>query len=175
MAQFANAPNILLNSALPFDPRDGGTRLLGTAEYIAWEVLVAIVFRRLLRLPRKSIYDLIQVHAASMAFLGGAGASFGPVGDFNQGFQANLVDGAKGIPAILFGQYTVDTFRRGFHVPGSGWTMADIMTSAASKTISRPLFGMIYEMVDSNNLAGPLNEINEMQKVQAQRSNLRRS
>ena len=46
MAQFANAPNILLNSALPFDPRDGGTRLLGTAEYIAWEVLIAIVFRR---------------------------------------------------------------------------------------------------------------------------------
>jgi len=175
MAQFANAVNIPMNAVLPFDFRDGGTRLLGTAEYIAWEVIVAKVFRRLLGLPKKSFYDLIQVHAASMAFLGGAGAAFGPIGDYNQGFQANLYDGAKGIPAILFGQYTVDTFKRGFHVPGTGWSMTDIMTSAASKTISRPLFGVIYQMVDEAGLAGPLNEINQMQKVQAQRSTFRRT
>ena len=172
MAQyFADAVNIPKNVLLPWNPMQS-QKLLGTVEYVAIEVVVASLFRRLLGFPRKAFGDLIQVHAASMAFLGGASAPFGPIGPLEQTPWQNLIDGAKGIPAVLLGQYAVETFKRGFHVPGSGWTMSDVFASAASKTISRPLFGLIYPTLKRAKLHVPMQEVNQMQTNQSNNSQL---
>ena len=173
MSQFSDAQNIVVNGFLPWNPLDPN-KAFGTVQYVAWEVIVTKIFRRLLNFPQKSFADLIQVHAVSMAFLGGAGAPFGDVGGLDQTVIENLKDGAKGIPAVLLAQYTVDTFKRGFHVPGRGWTMSDVFASAAAKTISRPLFGLIYGFIAPRGLAAPMDAINRMQVRQSQASLLPR-
>ena len=170
-----DALNIPVNAILPFDPRKGHLAF-GSVQYIAWEVIIAKIFRRALGLSKRSFYDLIQVHAASMAFLGGAQGFVAPVSEqLDQSFMKNLQDGAKGIPAVFLGQYVVDTFRRGFHVPGRGWTMSDVFASAASKAISRPIFGLLYPYAKEAGITTPLEAVNSMQILQAQKSTLARA
>ena len=171
MSAFENAPNILLNAILPFDLRKMNLAL-GSVEYVAWEVIIAKIFRMALRKDTKSVFELVQVHAASMAFLGGAAGFVKPPGGFTQSLLLNLQDGAKGIPALMLGQIVVDTCKRGFHVPMRGWTMTDFMISAASKAISRPIYSLIYPFIEPTGLAQPLDSVNEMVKVQTNKSTL---
>ena len=171
MSAFENAPNILWNAILPFDPSKLNLAL-GSIEYVAWEVIISKIFRQLLRKDTKSVFELLQVHAASMAFLGGAAGFVAPSGDFSQSLLLNLQDGAKGIPALMLGQVVVDTCKRGFHVPMRGWTMTDFMISAASKAISRPIYSLIYPYIQPSGLTQPLDSVNEMTKLQANKSTL---
>mgnify|MGYP001121353537 FL=1 len=69
--------NILTNVVLPFDPRRTKL-LLGTLEYIAAEVIVAKVVRKIMRADNKGWLQLAYVHALSMPFLGGAAGFFDP-------------------------------------------------------------------------------------------------
>ena len=168
----SQALNIPMNAILPFDPRRWNLAL-GSVEYVAWEVIVAKIFRQLLGFPKKPFFELIQVHAASMAFLGGAGAMAGAPGDFSESLLENLKDGAKGIPAVFLGKYTVDTCKRGFHVPGRSWSMSDVIASAASKAVSRPLYAALYPYIKPAGVTQPLDTVNEMVKMQTNKSNLK--
>ena len=94
-------------------------------------------------------------------------------GDFNASIFEQLKDGAKGIPAILLAKYSVDTCYRGFHIPGKGWSLADITISAASKAISRPLFSLLYTQIKGP-MTQPLELVNEMVRNQVARSTLNR-
>ena len=52
-----------------------------------------------------------------------------------------LIDGAKGVPAVWFAQYVVNTSLRGLHVPGI--SMKEAFITAAAKALSRPLMKFI--------------------------------
>ena len=71
--------NILTNVVLPFDPRRTKL-LLGTLEYIAAEVIVAKVVRKIMRADNRGWLQLAYVHALSMPFLGGGRWILRPTG-----------------------------------------------------------------------------------------------
>ena len=167
---FSKALNIPANAILPFNPMRSQLAI-GTAEYVAIEVIISKLIRSLLRLSNKGFLELAYVHAISVAYMGGAQGFIDPPGDYGD-FFTNLRDGAKGIPAVLLAKYTVDTCFRGFHVPFSKWSLADITISAASKAISRPIFGLLYPFVKGP-MTNPLNLVNQLTREQQGKSNLR--
>ena len=93
--------------------------------------------------------------------------------DLNADLVTQLKDGAKGIPAILLAKYSVDTCYKGFHIPGKGWSMSDILISAASKAVSRPLFSLLYTQIKGP-MTAPLEQVNEMVRRQVAKSTLNR-
>ena len=142
--------NIGTNIILPFDPRR--TRLiLGTLEYVAAEVIVSKIVRKLMRADTKGWLELGYIHALSMPFLGGAAAFV----ERNSGYRGtdsankavgvvtNVMDGAKGIPAVLIAQYIIQAFSKGFHVPW--FNLKDLLITGATKAITRPVIGFIIQ------------------------------
>lgn len=147
--------NIGTNIVLPFDPRR--TKLiLGTLEYVVAEVLVAKIVRKLLRADNKGWLELGYIHALSMPFLGGAAAFVGRNQNYEGtddsgnavGVVTNVMDGAKGIPAVLIAQYIIQSFSKGFHVPW--FNMKDLFLTAGTKALTRPLVGFIYKYLPAD-------------------------
>jgi len=64
--------NILSNTVLPFDPRRTKL-LLGSLEYIAFEVLVGKMVRKLMKADNIGWARLAYIHALSLPFMGGGG------------------------------------------------------------------------------------------------------
>ena len=148
----ADYTNVLSNAVVPFDPRR--TKLLmGSLEYIAAEVIVAKMVRKVMKADNKGYLQLAYIHALSLPFMGGAAgffdASAGYVGTDNQGqavgFTTNIMDGAKGIPAVLLAQYFIDSMTKGFHVPW--FNFKDLLITAGSKSLTRPIVGFVYKYI----------------------------
>jgi hypothetical protein len=145
MAQYTN---IATNVIVPFDPRR--TKLLmGSLEYIAAEVVVAKLIRKIMRYDNKGWFQLAYIHALSLPFMGGAAGFFDTNADYNSGPTAatNVMDGAKGIPAVILAQYIVDSMTKGFHVPW--FNFKDLLITAGSKSLTRPLVAFVYKYVPS--------------------------
>ena len=166
---FRKSQNIVTNAIMPFNPMRFQLAI-GSVEYVAWEVIVTKLLRTLLGYSKKSVFELLQVHAVSLTFMGGAQGFVGAPGSFDDDLFTQLQDGAKGIPAVLLAKYTIDTCYKGFHVPFSSWSMADITISAASKAISRPLFSLLYPYIKGK-MTQPLETVNELVRKQALISN----
>ena len=142
-----SAQNILSNAAIPVDFRRD-SQLIGTAEYVAAEVLVSKIVRSVLKMEQRNILDLAFVHVLSIPFLGGLAAPFGgqaAIDDAGAGYTKALTDGAKGIPAVLAAQWILATASKGFHFPW--FTMKDLLITAGSKAITRPLIYSIVEKI----------------------------
>ena len=142
--------NILLNAVVPFDPRK--TKLLmGSLEYIAAEVVVAKVVRKIIKADTVGWAQLAYVHAISLPFMGGAAAFFDQNIDYQGtddkgkkiGFGQQFMDGAKGIPAVLLAQWIVASFTKGFHAPW--FNMKDLFITAAAKAVTAPLLWTIHD------------------------------
>jgi hypothetical protein len=171
---FSKALNIPANAILPFNPMR--TQLaIGTAEYVAIEVIVSKLLRSLLRISNKGFLELAYVHAVSVTFMGGAQGFADAPDDYEADVFSRLKDGAKGIPAVLLAKYTVDTCFRGFHVPFSKWSMADIVISAASKALTRPIFGFLYPLLKNASpaITNPLDQVDQLVTQQVSKSNLK--
>ena len=67
--------NVFTNVITPFDPRRTKL-LLGSLEYIAAEVIVAKVARKIIRADNKGWFELAYIHALSLPFMGGTAAFF---------------------------------------------------------------------------------------------------
>ena len=136
--------NVIDNAIAPVDFRNTG-QLIGTAEYVAVEVLVSKMVRTILKMEDRGIGELAAIHVLSIPFLGGAGAPFGPIAPFSgqNSYQQALMDGAKGVPAVLLAQWVLATSTKGFHLPW--FSIKDILVTAGSKAISRPL---VYSIID---------------------------
>ena len=171
--EFARATNIASNAIMPWDPRRFQLAI-GSAEYVAWEVIVTMLLRQALGYSKKSIFELAQVHAVSLTFMGGAQGFIAAPSGFDASLFEQLKDGAKGIPAVLLAKYSVDTCYKGFHVPFKGWTMSDIVMSAASKAISRPLFSLLYPYIKGP-ITQPMEVVNELVRHQVTKSTLNRN
>ena len=142
--------NIMTNVVLPFDPRRTKL-LLGSLEYIAFEVLIAKMLRKLIRADTLGWDELAYIHALSLPFMGGAAGFFNPQDGYDGNrtsdskpvaFTDQLMDGGKGIPAVLLAQWILNSFSKGFHVPW--FNMKDLLITAATKTLTRPIVGFVY-------------------------------
>ena len=147
--------NVFSNTIVPVDPRR--TKLLmGSLEYIAAEVVVAKVVRKMIRADNKGWLELAYVHALSLPFMGGTAAFFDPnqayEGDDSSGkkigFGTHLTDGAKGIPAVILAQYILESFSKGFHAPW--FNLKDLLITAGTKAITRPVVGFVYDYLPRN-------------------------
>ena len=170
---FAKATNIATNAIMPFNPARFKLAT-GSAEYVAWEVIVTMILRQALGYSKKSVFELIQVHAVSLTFMGGAQGFLDAPANFDASLFDQLKDGAKGIPAVLLAKYSVDTCYKGFHVPFKGWSMSDVVMSAASKALSRPLFSLLYPYIKGP-IIQPLEVVNELVRMQVSKSTLNRN
>ena len=135
--------NIFKNAILPLDFRKGKV-VQGTIVYVAAEVLVAKVLRKIMKADNKSIMELAAVHTVSLGIMGGTSAMFKKKeGWGTEKFSAKIKEGAMGIPAVFLAQYIYNTFGKGFHMPF--WSMKDALIMAASKILTRPLLAMVYD------------------------------
>jgi hypothetical protein len=139
--------NVLRNAVAPVDITQGSAQVLGTAEFVAVEVLVSKMVRSMLKMENRSVWDLFWIHLLSVPFLGGIGAPFGDIRALRdlqpqEGYTKAVKDGLKGVPAVLAAQWVFNTASKGFHVPW--FTIKDILIIAGSKAITRPL---VYSVI----------------------------
>ena len=169
--------NLATNVILPFDPRRTKL-LLGSLEYIAFEVLVAKLIRKIMKADNVGWARLAYIHALSLPFLGGAAGFFDPQSNYEGNdskgkkieFGTRLADGAKGIPAVILAQWILESFNKGFHAPW--FNMKDLLITAGTKALTRPVIGFMLEYLPEdakNNLL----IVDEMIARQHFRSNLK--
>ena len=169
--------NVVTNVITPFDPRRTAL-LLGSLEYIAAEVVVAKVLRKIIRADNKGWLELAYVHALSLPFMGGTSAFFnenaGYVGndaDGNPvGVTTHMIDGAKGIPAVLVAQYIIASMSKGFHAPW--FNMKDLLITAGSKAITRPIIGFLFKYLPQES-ADNLRVVEHLVRLQRNASSLK--
>ena len=135
--------NIFKNAILPLDFRKGKV-VQGTAVYVAAEVLVSKILRRIMKADNKGWMELAAVHTISLGFMGGTTAVFNKKDGWGSDkFADKVKQGAMGIPALFIAQYVYNTFGKGFHMPF--WSMKDALIMAAAKILTRPLLAMVYD------------------------------
>ena len=135
--------NIFKNAILPLDFRKGKV-VQGTLVYVAAEVLVSKVLRRIMKADNKTIMELAAVHTISLGIMGGTSAVFSMEDGYGaKDFAKKVKGGAMGIPALFVAQYIYNTFGKGFHMPF--WSMKDALIMAAAKILTRPLLAMVYD------------------------------
>ena len=164
--------NVWNNSIAPYDPRKSQL-VMGNVQLVAVEVTVSKILRKILRMADESIFRLTLIHAASLPLLGGASGFFAPnrrLRDANATYAEQFADGAKGIPAVFIGQYVINTAFQGFHMPKI--SMQDMLITAASKVLSRPLLAAVYPKLHKQ-LADNFDVTDSMIENQVATSNLR--
>jgi hypothetical protein len=135
--------NIFKNAIAPLDFRKGKV-VQGTLVYVAAEVLVSKVLRRIMKADNKTVMELAAVHTISLGVMGGTTAVFSKEDGYGaEDFSKKIKGGAMGIPALFIAQYIYNTFGKGFHMPF--WSMKDAMIMAAAKILTRPLLSMVYD------------------------------
>ena len=135
--------NIFKNAILPLDFRKGKV-VQGTLVYVAAEVLVSKVLRRIMKADNKTVMELAAVHTISLGIMGGTSAVFSMEDGYGSAdFSKKIKGGAMGIPALFVAQYIYNTFGKGFHMPF--WSMKDALIMAAAKILTRPLLAMVYD------------------------------
>ena len=163
--------NIGTNAILPFDPRKMKL-ILGSAEYIALEVFVSAVVRKIMKAP-KGYMELVAIHALSLPLMGGAVGFVGNNRDMRGGAKWGdlFMDGAKGVPAVLLAQWVLNTFYSGFAFPW--FNMKDLLITAGAKIITRPLTSMIIDYLPADFQDG-LDLLNGIVTRQSDASTLRK-
>ena len=139
---------------------------------MAAEVLVSKVVRTVLKLENRGIFELAFVHLLSIPFMGGIGPPFGNIRNVHttNGYGQAAVDGAKGIPGVLIAQWILATATKGFHFPW--FTMKDLLITAGSKALSRPLVYSVYDKLPNDAAAGCA-VLDQLFQNQVAKSNIR--
>ena len=134
--------NVLNNTVLPLDPRKPDL-LVGSIQLITLEVLMAKTIRKVLSMGNRGFLELALIHAVSLPMMGGFSGVFGQNQQYGASTaQTSFQDGAKGIPAVFMAQYITNVAAKGFHVPKV--SMKEILVTAASKVLTRPLITLMY-------------------------------
>ena len=154
MNLFGDALN---NTILPFDVRvnksvgtgptfglPSGNLAAGTLQIIAVEVLMSKLIRVMLKMENKSFGRLILVHSISMPLIGGLVGFVDPPTQLKDGptLAEAFMGGVKAVPAVFMAQYITNTALKGLHVPKL--SIRDILITAASKILTRPLLKYVY-------------------------------
>ena len=112
----ASIVNIGKNAIAPFS---SGSLAFGSAQYVAAEVAVSWVLRRLLSMPRP-LGKIAFIHGLSLPIMGGAAGFAAPAAGYDDTYTNQAIAGVKGIPAVLIAHYIYQVFERGFTVPSGG-------------------------------------------------------
>ena len=136
--------NILKNSFVPFS---SGKLIQGSVEYVAIEVLVSWLIRKVMGMPR-GLLNLSTIHAVSLPFLGGAVGFADASASYDENFSAQFQAGAKGVPAVWLAHYIVQVFEKGFTLPSGG--IKEYLITAISKILSRPLASTVVGYLPDN-------------------------
>ena len=166
--------NVVSNAVAPIDFRKG-KQVVGAAEYVALEVAVSKIVCTVLKMEHRGFLELAWIHALSIPFMGGLGAPFGKNKNLTDtseegGYTAAFKDGAKGIPAVLAAQWVIATAYKGFHFPW--FPMKDLLITAGSKTITRPIAHAIITSLPDD-LEDGLLVIDRLVQRQVNASNLK--
>ena len=166
--------NIFKNLAAPFS---SGKAIKGSISYVALEVLVSKLLRKIMQMDNKSWTELSVVHALTLPILGGVGAAFN--GDDNRptrGYGAkkmatHVKEGAKTVPALFTAQYVYNTYCHGLGL--HFWSVKDALVMATAKILTRPIASKLYRK--SKFFQNAFDAVQLMHESQALQSNLRRS
>ena len=136
--------NVFMNAILPVK---GGKLIKGSLIYIALEVAVSKLLRKISKADNKSVPELAFAHLMSLALMGGVSASMTqfeedivPYG--KKGMKAHIKQGLKGVPALYLAQYICYTFYHGFYT--GTFSMREAMITMAAKVLTRPIASKIY-------------------------------
>jgi len=142
----SKAMNVLKNMFVPFT---SGKALKGSVSFIALEVAVAKLLRKIMKMDSKSYTELAIVHGLTLPILGGIGAAFnGKAAQPVRGYGAkkmaiHIKEGAKTVPALFTAQYCYNTYCHGLGL--HFWTIKDALIMAASKILTRPIAAKLYQ------------------------------
>ena len=163
--------NVLSNAIAPVDFRKA-KQLIGTAEFVAVEVLVSKIVRTVLKMENRGIFELAFVHLLSIPFMGGIAAPLPNTSALANtgGYGQAAMDGAKGIPGVLIAQWIIATTSKGFHFPW--FNMKDLLITAGSKTITRPLVRSVLDKLPPDAQAG-FAVMDQLFQNQVAKSNIR--
>ena len=170
----SKASNIFKNMVAPFS---SGKALKGSASYVALEVVVSKLLRKIMGMADKTWTELTVVHAMTLPLLGGVGAAFSaddvqPVRGYGaKKMQTHVKEGAKSVPALFTAQYCYNTYCHGLGL--HFWTAKDALVMATAKILTRPIAAKLYKK--SKFFQNAFDSIQLMQESQAYISNLRRS
>ena len=165
------AQNTAATMATPVDVRNTSV-VGGAAGYVGLEVMVSYILRSVFKVEKRGIMELTAIHGLSVPFVGGLSAfSDGPDPLGLEGsYGSQFMDGAKGIPAVFASTYVVNTFLQGLHMPKLNFR--DILVTAASKIITRPIMSLAYPQFGETFRNGQ-DALEETFKKQRQNSNLK--
>ena len=164
--------NVFWNGILPYDVRKTGL-VIGCAQLVAIEVVVSKIIRKVLGMGGRGVMELALIHVISLPFLGGVGGFFDTPGALGgEEVSDSFKNGAKAVPAVFLAQYIVNTGTSGFHIPKV--SMKEILVTAASKLLSRPLIVMMYPKLHKT-LQKNFDLWNAMEQNQNQASNLKKA
>ena len=161
--------NVFKNAILPLS---GGKLIKGSAVYVALEVAVSKLLRRISGVQDRSILQLAVVHTMSLALMGGTSAALTDHGTIypygGKEMKQHIKQGMKGVPALFLANYIYNTFFYGFFV--GSFSMKNLMIMAAAKILTRPIAAKIYPM--SKFTQNALDTQQLMEEFQASMSNL---
>ena len=138
--------HVIKNALLPLS---SGAMVKGSLTYVALEVAVSKLLRRISGSVDKPILQLAVIHTISLGLMGGVGASMsidnrGVIPYGQKGIKQHLKQGMKGVPALFLANYIYNTFFYGFLF--GGFSMRDAMITAAAKILTRPIASKVYGM-----------------------------
>ncbi len=164
------------NTFAPINVMDktGVDRLIGNVEIVALEVAISKLMRWGLRMAPRGVMELALIHTISMGLLGGLSAPFDHPKqlDGDAKFTDALFDGAKMVPAVFAAQYVASVARQGLHLGIKQISIKDLLITAASKAITRPLINLVYKQLP-NKMKQGIDEHGAMVEQQALASRLR--
>ena len=136
--------NIFKNAIRPIS---SGPQIKGTLTYVALEVAVSKLLRTIMKADNKTVTELAVVHSISLGLMGGTGAALNNPGETvlpygEKSSRRQIMQGAKGIPALYLAQYIYQTFFNGFSM--TFWSVKDALIMAAAKILTRPIAAKLY-------------------------------
>ena len=166
--------NVIKNAFAPFS---SGKAMKGSISYVALEVAVSKLLRKVMGMDNKSWTELCVVHALTLPILGGVGAALnGSDVQPTRGYGAkksaiHIKEGAKTVPALFTAQYCYNTYCHGLGL--HFWSVKDALVMATAKILSRPIAAKLYSK--SKFFQNAFDSIQLLHECQALQSNLRRS
>ena len=137
------AANVFKNAILPFSK---AKFLMGGVQFVAAEVLVSYIIRRMFKAERKKLIDLCMPHIFSLPLIGGVNGAWVYSEPLEQD-KARLKDQAKEeaeqFPALLLGDLCWKFSKEGWRFPS--YKGRELLIMFIAKTLTRPLIGALYK------------------------------
>ena len=157
--------HVFMNVLLPLN---GAKMLKGSVLYVALEVAVSKLLRKISGFQDRSIMELSIVHTMSLPLMGGLSAMMTSPNESTVAYGSDRIrqhakQGLKGVPALFLANYIYNTFHNGFYV--GSFSMKNLFIMAAAKMLTRPIASKIYPMAKFTQNAFDGQQLMEEQQI----------